>query len=212
MFSELVDRAVHAAGRPDALDDLAYWTNVSMREIQKREDFDDDTWEESVVIPVGDRSVIWTPEVGRERFRRLDIAEDGCGCKIKMVKPSSRLRHECLPRMYASGGSYVITTGCSPISLYYYVYVPWLAYFPKDARPAVFDMAENDWNTTDEDAIAQVSNWLLERHSEVVLNGTLAKFFASKQDPRQQVHYSAFEQGISHIIRGESSLELRARE
>lgn len=215
MFSELIDRAVHMTGRPDSVDDIAYWANVTMRDISKREDFTDDSREAEIVLPpnrlMDGPPIIWDPPEGRQRFRREDVIEDGCGCIADAVKPGSRMAKAGLFSYYHSGGSLVFMHACSPIRIYYYVYAPWLKYYPVASRPAVFDVEANDWGAATEANIALVSNWLLERHSEVVLAGTLAKFFASKQDPRQQVHYSAYEQGISHIIRGESVLELLAR-
>lgn len=215
MFSELIDRAVHTAGRPDAIDDIAYWANVTMRNISKREDFVPDSAEDEINLPpgntMGSAPIIWDPPEGRNRFRREDVIEDGCGCIADAVKPGSRMARAGLFSYYHSGGSLVFMNACMPIRLYYYVYVPWLRYYPKGQRPAEFDVETNDWGAATEADIALVSNWLLERHSEVVLAGTLQLFFASKQDPRQQVHYSAYEQGIGHIIRGESVLELLAR-
>lgn len=211
MFSELVDRAVHIAGRPDSLDDMAYWANEAMRDISRREDWMDDSIEELIELPPGQNHTVWTPEVGRARFRRMDVMEDGCGCKAKATKPSQRLKSNGIFSYYHSQGSIVVVNACNPVMAYYYAYQPWLVYFPQGQRPAVFDVASGAWGGASPGAIDLVSNWMLERHSHVVQAGTLAKFFASKQDPRQQVHYSAFEQGITHIIRGESVQELLQR-
>lgn len=212
MFSELVDRAVHSTGRPDNLDNIAYWMNVTMRDISKREDFPEDSVEESITIPQNSASFVWTPEVGRSRFRREDILEDACGCIGFATKPGRRMSRDGTFRYYHSGGSLVLVNACSPVFAYYYAYQPWLVYFPKGSRPTEWNVELGEWSEPEPAAVALVSNWLLERHSETVLSGTLAKFFATKQDPRQQVHYSAYEQGVSHIIRGESVLELLQRE
>lgn len=212
MFSELVDRLVREIGRPDAREDLAYWANVTMRDISRREDWPDDSVEESFTPIDPSGPAVFSPAVGRQRFRREDILLDACGCEAIATKPNARLRagHTGFS-YYHSGGSLVITGACWPVALYYYAYQPWLQYYAAGSRPAEFDVATNDWNGASEAAIALVSNWMLERHSDVVMNGTMSNFFASKQDPRQQVKYAAYEQGINHIIRGESPLEILAR-
>jgi hypothetical protein len=212
MFSELVDRAVHSAGRPDALEDLAYFANETMRDISKRNDWADDTVEAIIAVPADTRNVIWAPENYEARpFRREEFIVDGCGCEPLRVEPSRRMSDHEGPFYYRSGRSFVFAQVCDPVKIFYYAYHPWLRYYPKNGRPAVFDVEAHSWGGAVEATIAKVSNWMLERHNHVVLNGTLARFFASKQDPRQTVHYSAYEQGITHISRSESWKELAAR-
>ena len=72
-------------------------------------------------------------------------------------------------------------------------------------------MRDGDWGGATEASIALVSNWLLERHNSVVLEGTLAAFYRAKQDPRNQLHYSAFKQGLIDMVDAESARELLAR-
>ncbi len=212
MFSELVDRAVHTAGRPDHVEDFAYFANEIMRDVSKRSDWDDDTIEEEIVIPIGENSVVWQPEVGRSRFRREEYLCDACGCEPLRVRPSGRMKKTSGPFYYRSGGDFVFAQACSPVKIFYYAYQPWLKYYPKNERPAEFDVEANDWPLgTAEATVALVSNWMLERHNQTVLAGTLARFFSAKQDPRQQVHYSSYEQGIKHLVSGESARELIAR-
>jgi hypothetical protein len=207
MFSELVDRAVHIAGRPDCLADITYFANETMRDISKRDDWPDDLIEEEAAVPPGQPHLEWKPTVGRARFRREEYIVDGCGCEPTAVNPSRRMQK--LTRLYyRSGDAFIFKGCCSPIKIAYYAYQPWLQYFPANARPAEFSTETNSFGTATDAAVDMVSNWLLERHNNVILQGTLAKFFSSKQDPRQQVHYSAYEQGITHIIRSESNREL----
>lgn len=246
MFSELVDRAVSIAGRPDELEQIAKFCNMTMRDISKREDFPDDAIEESFMPdwsahphahvppdPFGThnrlrpnyahnhwtksysdygRTAVWTPSVGRNRFRREDVLQDACGCKGEATKPNRKLLGVSVFSYYHSQGSLVMLNACWPVSIYYYAYQPWLAYYPKGQRPAVFDYESNSYGGAVQADVDKVSNWMLERHDEVVLAGTLARFFAAKADQRQQVHYAAYEQGISHIIRGEGTFELLARQ
>lgn len=212
MFSELVDRAVHTAGRPDALEDIAYFANETIRDISKRNDWADDSVEALVAVDPVSRSVVWRPEVTEKRpFRREEFIIDGCGCSPLLVPPSRRMKTHPGSYYYRSGADFVFVDVCHPLKIYYYAYQPWLRYFAVGQRPAVFNVETLTWNTTDEAEIARVSNWQLERHNAVVLSGTLARFFASKQDPRQTVHYSAYEQGITHITRSESWKELAAK-
>ena len=212
MFSELVDRAVHLAGRPDAVTDFAYAANEVMREICKHSDWDDDTHEEIVAVPSDTRSVDWTPEVGRRLMRRIEFVIDGCGCEPTMVRPSARMRSlNEAGFYYASGSSYVFAQVCNPLKIYYFRYWPWLQYYPHNARPAVFNVRDGDWGGATEANIALVSNWLLERHNSVVLEGTMAAFYRAKQDPRNQLHYSAFKQGLIDMVDAESARELLAR-
>lgn len=207
MFSELVDRAIHIAGRPDCLGDITYFVNETMRDISKRDDWPEDMVEEEIVVPLGQSTVKWIPEVKRQRFRREEYIEDACGCEPTAVNPSRRMKK--LDRFYyRSGDCFVFSGCCSPIKIAYYAYQPWLQYYPDGSRPAVFNVELNDYGSATDAQIDLVSNWILERHNNTVLQGTLAKFFSSKQDPRQQVHYSAYEQGVSHIIRSESNREI----
>lgn len=213
MFSELVDRAVHLSGRPDAVEDLAYFANETMRDLSKRRDWEDETCEEVIPVVDGVNPTLFDVEVGRSLFRREHIIVDGCDCAVDKVRPNSKVRHrKTTPYYYVSGGSFVLANVCGPEAyIFYYAYQPWLKYYAVNNRPAEFDVSTNDWGAALDADIALVSNWLLERHNIVVLNGTMAKFFAAKQDPRQQVHYSSYEQGITHMIRGESSTELWGR-
>lgn len=210
MFSELVDRAVHVAGRPDALEEIAFNANETMRDISKRANWNDDSLEVEIAVPFDTRTVQWTPDKKRP-FRREDYIEDGCHCNPLRVQPSSRMHKTAGPYYYVSGATFIFAQVCHPLKIFYFAYQPWLKYFPMGLRPATFDVENNDWSTTDEATLAKVTNWQLERHNSVVLDGTLARFFKTRQDPRQQVHYSAYEQGITHIIRAESPSELIAR-
>jgi hypothetical protein len=209
MFSELVDRAVHISGRPDAITDIAYFANETMRNVSKRSDWREDSVEELVNVP-SDGILKWVPEVGRSRFRREEYLEDGCGCRPKFVLPNSQLNKFPSCVYYVSGGDFIFQRLCSPLKIFYFAYQPWLEYYPLNARPAVFDVKTNSWAATAAN-IALVSNWMLERQNSLILDGTLASFFAVKQDPRQQVHYSKFEQGINHLVSAESHRELLTR-
>lgn len=215
MFSELVDACVRGTGRPDELVSISRIANEIIREICKRDDWDDDIVEEMIPYPdppLVDQPLVWRPEVGRQRFRRPLYVEDGCGCKVMFVRPSARMKFTDR-FFYRSGEDLVFSRNvCFPIKFSYYAYPAWLKYFPKNSRPAEWDIGEGDWTGTPSEVdIERVSNWVLERHWAVVEAGTMARFFALKQDPRQTVHYSIYQQGISHIIRSESSAELNAQ-
>lgn len=209
MFSELVDACIRTSGRPDCLIDITRMANEVMREISKRDDWTDDLVEEVVNRPPNSQDAfLWKPEVGRLRFRRELEVIDGCGCKVSFVRPSARMKD--FDRFYyRSGDSFVFSQNvCEPVRVAYYAYQPWLKYYPVGARPAVFDLETQEYDN--EAGVPLVANWMLERHNAVVEAGTLAKFFASKSDPRQQVHYSIYQQGVGHIIRSESTVELEA--
>lgn len=215
MFSELVDTAVHTAGRPDAVADIARILNEVMRNLSKRSDFDDDAVEEVVYVSGTRGSVVWTPSVGRSRMRREEFIIDGCGCTPVRVKPSRRIQTVPGPYYYQSGDSYVFDRCCNPLRIFYYAYQPWLLYFAKGSRPAQFDIEQGQFMTgtapATEADIAKVSNWMLERHNSYLLHMTLNQFFASKQDPRQSAHYAIAEKEFADIVRGEGTAELKAR-
>ena len=201
MFSEIVDRAVSLTGRPDCLADIVYSANETIRELSKREDWGLDSVEEMVHNLTPNGTFVWTPSVGRARFRRMEYICDVNGNEPTFVKPSRRMsRMPCC--YYQSGDSFVFKGVQGPLLAYYYAYPRWLQYYPQGQRPAEYT-AENGWGAATEEQVELVSNWLLEHHNFVVLAGTLAKFFAAKQDPRQTVHYSQFEQGFNHMISGE---------
>lgn len=214
MFSELVDRCVRASGRPDSVSDLAYAVNWAFRQIQRHTDWDDDSVEEIVAVPLDTRTVIWTPEVGRRLFRRIEYVEDGCLCQPRMVRPGRRMiehkeRNQAF--YYASGDSYVFANVCHPLRIYYWRYWPVLQYYPHGARPAEFDFGLGEYNTNDPALLDLVTNWILDRHNDLVFEGAMAHFYRTKQDPRNQLHYAAFNQGMSALKGAESANELVAR-
>ena len=202
MFSELVDRCVSIAGRPDQLTSIVACANEAMRTISKRGDWPDDTMEEIVEPTPGQSHTVWTPEVGRARFRREEYIEDASGAEPTAVRPSRRVRDLSF-YYYRSGDSFVFNGNCGALKIYYYAYQPWLRYFPVNARPTAFDLAIGDWTVPTEAAITQVSNWMLERHNSIVEAGTLQRFFASKQDQRQGLYFSIFNEGLNDIQRAE---------
>ena len=216
MFSELVDACIRGTGRPDELVTITRIANEIVREICKRDDWDDDLVEELIPYPdpplAHGAPLVWNPEVGRQRFRRPAYVEDGCGCEVKYVKPSSRMKFTDR-FFYRSGESLVFSKNiCFPIKFSYFAYPAWLKYYKTNERPAEWDIEASDWKgSPSQVTIDLVSNWVLERHWAVVEAGTMSRFFALKQDPRQTVHYSIYQQGISHIIRSESSAELAAQ-
>jgi len=211
MFSELVDRCIKISGRPDQLTSIAMAANEAMRAISKAGNWPDDTLEE-IAVPPADPAApfVWTPEVGRARFRREEYIEDSQGREPTAVRPSRRIRDLGF-FYYRSGGSFVFHGNRGQVRVYYYAYQPWLSYFPVNSRPAQFDIATGEWNTADPAVIDTVSNWMLERHNATVEAGTLARFFAGKQDPRQQLHYSIFQQGLTTIEKSEGIEELLGR-
>lgn len=199
MFSELIDECVHVAGRPDCLVEFIRYANETMRDLNKRSDWVDDLLEEEYTPQPG-TPAIWVPEVGRTRFRRELFVEDACGCQLTATRPSRR-QQKLEKFYYRTGDSFAFKTTCFPVKIAYYAYVPWLRYYPANARPSTFDPEIGEY--TDLNQIDLVSNWLLERHYHVVMDGTLARFFKTKLDQRQQVQFSAYEQGVQHMIRGE---------
>jgi len=209
MFSELVDRCVSIAGRPDQLGNMALIANDVIRQICKKGNWPDDTVEEQIPVPPTG-PLIWTPSVGRSRFRREEYIEDATGAEPTAVRPSRRIR-DLEFYYYRSGDSFVFHGGRGFIRAYYYAYPPWLQYYPRGRRPSEFDLATQDWTDTTPAALDLVTNWVLERHSSVVEAGVLQRFFAAKQDPRQQLHFSIFTAGLADIQRAEGIEELLGR-
>jgi len=211
MFSELVDQAVRSAGRPDALADLVFSMNSAIKSIHYHSDWDDDTFEELVPVP-NTRTVEWAPTFGRIFLRRIEYVEDGCGCRPKMVRPSERLatmRQDAF--FYASGNSYVFANVCHPLRVYGFRYSRPFQYYPANQRPATYDFDTLTYNTSDPTLLDKVTCWILERHASVVLEGTLAHFYRTKQDPRNQLHYAAFQNGLVDMVSAESARELLER-
>lgn len=211
MFSELVDRCVSISGRPDQLNSFVAHANETMRTISKRGDWPDDSVEERIPVdPMGQGMTIWNPEVGRSRFRREDYIEDARGAEPTAVRPSRRVR-DLEFYYYRSGDSFVFKGGVVHIDVYYYAYQPWLRYFPVSQRPSVFQIPTGEWTDDTPAQVDLVSNWMLERHNAIVEAGTLQRFFASKQDQRQGLYYSIFNEGIADITRAEGVEELLGR-
>lgn len=211
MFSELVDRCVKIAGRPDQLTSIVMAANEAMRAISKTGNWPDDTLEEVALPPIDTTApFVWTPEVGRQRFRREEYLEDANGREPTAVRPSRRIR-DLNFYYYRSGSSFVFKGNQGAVHIYYYAYQPWLTYYPVNARPSVFDIQTGEYSDDDPAVVDLVSNWMLERHNSTVEAGALARFFAGKQDPRQSLHYSIFQQGLTTIERSEGIEELLGR-
>jgi hypothetical protein len=211
MFSELVDRCVTTAGRPDQLANIVAAVNEAMRAISKAGDWPDDTVEETALPPANPADpFVWTPSVGRLRFRREEYITDAYGGEPTAVRPSRRIRN--LPMYYyRSGDSFVFAGTRGQVKVYYYAYQPWLRYYPIGGRPTVFDVNTGEYTDDTPAVVALVSNWMLERHNSIVEAGALAKFFAGKQDPRQSLHYTIFQQGLATISKAEGINELLGR-
>ena len=187
---------------------MAYHVNETMRDLNKRNDWDDDLLEDVVPVPDPNQATHWTPAEGPERFRREEYVEYDGHCEPTRVKPSRRIQR--LDKYYyRSGATFVFVGALMQVKMAYYAYVPWLQYYPTGTRPSIWDGATQTW--TNPPANDLVTNWLLMRHNEVILSGTLARHFASKADPRQQVHYAQYEQRVKQMRKAEGVDELLGR-
>jgi hypothetical protein len=187
-----------------------------MRTISMKEEWEEDAVEELIAADSTAAFTAWVPNVGRDLFRRIGYVEYDGGCEPTFVRPSRRL-HRLSEYYYRTREGFAFVGAKAHIKIFYYAYHPWLKYYQSGDRPAVFDGSTyiadpNGPNAgaviTDAD-IDAVSNWMLEKHNKTVLAGTLAALYADKQDPRQNVNYSKFNQGIADMIRAESTTELQ---
>lgn len=200
MFSELVDAVKLQTSKLKRQSDIISYANSTIQESALLKTFYRDMTEEQLVTTAEPH--IWTFP---NNFRGIQAAKlpidinNGRGEPIyfKSSVPGKRQRE--LDYFYYASMNYVVFSGASSgatIDLAWYGY-PWpLQYYEVGSRPAVYDPeAEikgtepwtylpeyDDSDANREIARNLVSNWLLLRWNNLVLEGTKAKLFRTQSE------------------------------
>ncbi len=212
-FSAAVDDVIVRSGRPDRLADAISFVRMSIRELQtiKGYMFDHDIVEDQITANA--EPYVWTPDTTIEkRWRTMRsvqypeiFAATGNPIYAHYVGIGMK-QNEYDYYYYKTGNSYVFVGASGDdstevaINLAYYSYSPILAYESVVAdRVASFELETNVWTyleaSDDDEEIAArllVTNWLLEKWYDSVIEGALAKLYKTVDDDRARSSFALY--------------------
>jgi len=212
-FSAAVDDTLFRSGRNDRFADAVSFVRMSIRELQtvKGYLFDNDIVED--VIFATAEPFVFTPDLQLQKIWRTMrsvqypalFAPNGDPIFADYVGIGKR-QNQKLYFYYKSGISFVFSghggdlTGNTAINIAFYTYSPILTYFSNVAeRPATYSLEDNDWSyltatTTEEEEAARllVTNWILEKWYDAVVEGALAKLFKTVDDQRARSSFALY--------------------
>lgn len=218
-FSQIVDEIVLETRRPDLRLTIANYLNQTVREIHadpvtNSVAFYDANYAESQVVITGLSGQTWVvPNLSLfqgEVAVRFDNVFDRSGRRVyaRRVQPGPNI--ELQDYYYYRAADTFVFGGVagygaigSTISIAYYQYPKSLKYYAVADRPATYDVEEGwayheDYDSTDElkeSAREKVSNWVLLRWKECMMEGLRAKIYKRlSDDVRQRTSYSLFGQ------------------
>jgi hypothetical protein len=225
-FSSAVDDIVARSGRPDRQADIISYLRTTIRECQTKDFFDIDLVEDQITGVASDPYIWSRPNYFRQmaavQYPSV-IDQQGNVAYADFAAPGKKqLRLE--EYYYLSGTSFIfagngaasMTSGSVNINVAYYAFLPPLAYYDVDARPATFSLETETWTyltaITDEDqeaARALVTNWLLTDWYDMCCEGALAKVYKTNDDVRAVTTFAQYKQlqttmleGVSRAARG----------
>lgn len=212
-FSSAVDDTVVRCGRLDRRTDIISFVRMSIRELQTVRGFlfDYDIVED--VLTANAEPYVWTPDIVLTKIWRTMrsvqypgiYAPDGKPIYADYI-PIGKKQGEHDYYYYKSGDAYVFsgasggTNALVSINIAYYAYVGILAYYATlTDRPATFSLEDNIWSyataSTDVDKILArdlVTNWVLEKWYDAVVEGSLAKIFKTVADERARSSFALY--------------------
>ena len=215
-YSSAIDTVVSRSGRLDRRDDCIDFVNQTILETQARAFFKNDLVEERLHNTAG-ASPFVTPEP--LQFRQMQsvrytdaYSPRGEPIYPKHIEPSQSQRDYDY-FWYGSGGMFVFAGAASMVDIAYFSYLPPLAYHPEvQNRPAIYDSSTRQWMYNSDETLTElqkrslVTNWLVFRFFNTIVQGGLAKLWNITQDPRSVAAYASYKQGQLTI------LQLQARE
>ena len=229
-MSAAVDDCISRSGRPDRRPDLVSFIRLSMRETQVLSMFARDLTEDEITTVTGDPYVWTIPDY----FRLMDYVEyphltDSRGNIVKAdYIPLGKRQRDRDFFYYGSGDAIVFVgqgleaTGYTvSINVAYYSYFRPLTYMASANRPARWltndETGTESWvylpaydvdATTRETARNLVTNWMLDRWYDVVLEGALAKLYKLVNDERASPAYALFKQLQNTILTSEARIAI----
>lgn len=220
-FSAAVDLCVTRSGRADRLNDIIAFLRLTLRECQVLAYFSSDLIEDT--ISANADPFVWeTPNTFRiMRSVRYPGLFDPRSQEIypRFVEPGrAQLQHDYY--YYMSGSSFVFaghgatTSGAQNIDVAYQSYFTPLQYYQNiNDRPARFILENNAWtyhdNYDDSDTLkaqarALVTNWMLERHYDMIIEGALAKLYKTTDDDRASSTFGLYKLLQKTLLHAES--------
>jgi hypothetical protein len=227
-FSQLVDKVVLETSRPDMLSQIADYLNQTIREIHAEPErgkvyFYESNYREAQVTAASETGLTWTiPNVAifqKELCVRFDNqwSRDGEPVYAEKMTPGPNMHRK--DYFYYRGADSLIFGGRigygglnAKVSIAYYEYPKGLKYYALADRPATYDY-EAGWTygagivTPEQQLAAQerVSNWVLLRWEQVLLEGLRAKVYKRTGDEtRQRTCYSMFMQLRNLLVSSEA--------
>ena len=212
-FAAAVDETIVRSGRPDRLADAISFVRMSIRELQtvKGFHFDHDIVEDQLTANA--EPFIWSADDTLQKTWRTMRSVQYPALFSPQGKPIfahyvgiGMKQNDFDYYYYKSGASYVFVGGGGDtgltvfINIAYYAYAPILSYEKIIAdRVASFNLETNVWTyksaTTDEDKLAArllVTNWLLEKWYDTVVEGALAKLYKTVNDERARSSFALY--------------------
>lgn len=220
-FSALIDEVKLRSQRRDRLADMVSYARATIRECQVLAHFEQDLVEGSITTDAV--PYMWPRPL---RLRGMLAVKpngqyDRHGNPIWFAnKPPGEYKLGDNYFFYLSGSTFIFSgdllgTG-QQIDMAYFSYSRKFVYYADVAdRPATFDPETEEWSyapayDVDEDSRAAgrelVSNWLLEKWYDTILEGTLAKIFKAVGDVRSKMAFSLYKSQQKDIQHGERTI------
>lgn len=225
-FSQICDSLLLELKRPDMMSEIQSYVNQTIRELHFRPDNNAAIFYKSNLVELALTSTVdtgfsWT-------IPRMDTFQDMSAVKFATVsnrdhehgvwvneRTPGRMLH-ATPYYWYRASNYIVFHGYGGvggvIQLAYYEYPRRLKYYAAADRPAQWDV-DSEWTyhsgiTTDDDkeiAEGQVTNWILMRWTDLVLEGTRAKVYKRlSDDSRARLCYSAYQAARMGIYTSET--------
>lgn len=220
-FSSLIDESILISGRGTAARPrLIRYARSSARECQSLALFHNDRTEDNITADTT-APFIWTkPSIFRimETVRYPDNVYPDFIPPGRLQKQPAELGED----YYYAAQDYYAFAGLDVADIINISYFSWftpLVYFAVSDRPAIYDLETLSWTYRDNDgnfvaALAtteleeaarnRVTNWMLFKWNELVMEGTLAKQFKVLNDKRSGSTFALFKSFQKDLIKGES--------
>lgn len=222
-YSQLVDRAVARAVRPDSAANIQDFVNQTVKDAHSTPDnravlFAKNLVEDTLTTNIS-APFIWIPPIGFQRMltvRYPGIQTPKYPLGVYPLHRTPGQGQNDKDYFYYRAGAYFAFAGCgdsgSSINVAYYGYPTRLKYYAEADRPASYDLEEG-WTylaaydidaTTRAEAEALVTNWIIFDWFDYTFEGTMSKLFKLLKDTeRASTHYSAFQQQRTQLFTAE---------
>lgn len=228
-FSSAVDEVISRSGRKDRLPDIVAYINQSIRECSTLEYFDSDMIEDQIVA--ASDNYVWTKPT---HFRLMRTVRYPNNVYPKFMPPG-RIQKDQI-EYYYQGPTYFVFNGTinlDQIDVAYYAYPRRLLYTTQPtaapfARPAIYLIGDEDDGFTEkwqylsggnyldtlgstaanEAAQELVTNWLLFRWYDLIVEGALAKLFKNIGSERAVQSFALYKQTQEILRRSEPAATL----